>query len=824
MKIPTSDKRQAFRVLLTSIYLATAIPFIAQGAVDFRPALQPLEEGVPEVAVARLQNLLGTNLTSSERQIATLKLAEALVVAGNAEKALKVLADPQVRGLAAAKFWRAQAGASLGRWQDALAAYNQVVSDEKSPLGVDALFGKAEALRALDRKDEALRTFELLFADARWSLRARFRCTELFIEKHDAASAENALSQAQPQSALEKQQRRFLRGRIEAELNHPEKALALFQSTLKKSEQTSRPLLIAALFAISDVHLKLKAPEAADDVLEAFIEHHPADPDLAQIFAKLDRVYQTERKPSRNELVRWTRDPAQPRRALAQWYLARSDLRAGRRSNALEEFRSLVSGSVKLPVLADGYMEFAQLEIEDERFDEALAVLEAASSLQPTAAQATKLKWLAAEVNYRAKRFETAARNFEVVAHSSAAFDAALFNASLGWLQVGDSSRFLSDFQELNRRVPDKEARAELLLEQGSMQAAHGDQNAVSSLQNFVHDFPDNKRLSEAWVTLAELAFHASPPRLEEARADLSRAMESAPTAAALERGDYLNIWIEDSGTSDDAKIVSLANQFLQKHATSRFVPEVRMKLAEAYYRRQDFANAQTQFELLSQQDPNGALAEKALFFAAESAMASMGTDSLDHALALFDEVVRKNGELKWAARNEQAVIERKLGKTQDALVLYDEVLKANARPGEKREALCGKGDIYFEMGPADSGNYKRAIEQYDQLISDPDAPPHWRHQALFKKGVCLEKMADRSGALGIFYRVLENEQRPDRPREFFWFYKAGFNAARLLEDEAKWNSAAVIYQKLAAAGGTRSDEAKARLAQLRLEHFLWEQ
>jgi hypothetical protein len=248
------------------------------------------------------------------------------------------------------------------------------------------------------------------------------------------------------------------------------------------------------------------------------------------------------------------------------------------------------------------------------------------------------------------------------------------------------------------------------------------------------------------------------------------------------------------------------------------------MKLAEAYYRRQDFANAQTQFELLGQQDPNGRFSEKALFFAAESAMASMGTDSLDHALALFNEVVRKSGDLKWAARNEQAVIERKLGKPQDALLLYDEVLKANARPGEKREALCGKGDIYLEMGPADPGNYKRAIEQYDQLISDGEAPPHWHNQALFKKGVCLEKTADRLGALAIFYRVLENEGRLDRPREFFWFYKAGFNAARLLEDESKWNSAAAIYQKLAAAGGVRSDEAKARLAQLRLEHFLWEQ
>jgi tetratricopeptide (TPR) repeat protein len=244
--------------------------------------------------------------------------------------------------------------------------------------------------------------------------------------------------------------------------------------------------------------------------------------------------------------------------------------------------------------------------------------------------------------------------------------------------------------------------------------------------------------------------------------------------------------------------------------------------LAEAYYRRQDFPNAQTQFELLAQQNPSGPLAEKALFFAAESAMSAMGPHSLDHAIVLFDRVVQLKGDLRWTARNEQAVIERKLGKPQEALVLYDEVLKNNPKSSERREAICGKGDIYFDMGTEDAKNYRRAIDAYEQLAADNSEPGHWRNQALFKKGTCLEKTADRDGALAAFYQVLEDQRRPNRPPEFFWFYRAGFNAARLLEDDSKWDSAAAVYEKLATAGGTRSDEAKARLSRLRLEHFLW--
>jgi hypothetical protein len=153
---------------------------------------------------------------------------------------------------------------------------------------------------------------------------------------------------------------------------------------------------------------------------------------------------------------------------------------------------------------------------------------------------------------------------------------------------------------------------------------------------------------------------------------------------------------------------------------------------------------------------------------------------------------------------------------------LYDEVLKGDARPSEKREALCGKGDIFFEMGGSDPKNYRRAIEIYDQLASEKEESIHWRNQALFKKGLCLEKETDRAGALATFYTVLENDTRHDRPPELFWYYKAGFNAARLLEDDSKWESAAVIYQRLAAADGSRSEEARARLNRLRLEHFLW--
>jgi predicted Zn-dependent protease/TolA-binding protein len=789
---------------------------------EIAEASAPIAEGVPEVALVRLQALLNNNLPESEWRAVVEKLAEAQIAAKQPENTLALLADVRVHELPWAKFWRAQAFASLHRWAEALPLYEQLAKDDGSPFGRAATFGAAEMLRALGRRDEALKKFTLLIQHKKWAVRAQLRAAELDLETGDAAGARRLLEEMQSTSTAERRERRVLRGRLELIQRRPERAIDIFQGLLKRPEGAAHSTLIAAVFGIAEAQLQLKTPESADDVIEQFIDRHPADPDLPLLFAKLDELYRAEHKPSRNELERWVRTPEQPRRTFARWYLARLEIRAGRRERARQLFTDLRHTTVKSQAIAPALLEFAQFEVEDKHFDEAIAILGDARSFHPEPSLLTQIDFLSAQVQYLARRFDRSAADFEQIARSRSPWaKIALFNASTGWLQLGDHSRFLADYGELEKLGGDEEPRADLRLEEGLVQAAKGDEKAARSLQQFIHDFPKNPRVSEALVSLAELAFHASPPRLEEARKYLTRATESS-TAAAAERGDYLNIWIEESAGGDEAKVIDLAKHFLEQHGTSRFAPEVRMKLAELYYRRQDFANAQTQFELIAQETPNNSLGEKALFFAAESAMSSMDEHSLDRAIVLFDQVVRQNGALRWAARNEQAVIERKLGKPKDALALYDEVLKSDAGPSEKREALCGKGDIFFEMGTTDPSSYQRAIEVYDQLASDRDEPIHWRNQALFKKGLCLEKKSDRANALATFYKILEGDARPDRRRELFWYYKAGFNAARLLEEDSKWESAAAIYEKLAAAGGSRSEEAKARLTNLRLEHFLW--
>jgi TolA-binding protein len=785
-------------------------------------AIKPLADGVPEVTVSRLQGLLKQNLSEADWRSVAEKLLEAMVAANQTGDALKVVADPRLRQSQVATFWHAQLLARLHRSAEALVLYRQIAADNGSGLQAEALFGAAEMLRATNHPDEALQSLSLLLRDPEWRVRAELRATELYLDKADAGNARRLLEKTQPTTAAERKVRHFLRGRLELVMKRPDRGLAIFESILQQPEGATHETLTAVLFALADTHLQLNTPETGDDALENFIEHYPNDVDLSRIFAKLDELYRAERKPSRAELDRWARDPAEPRRAFAQWYLARFDLRVGRRDRALESFTALRRSHPQNVALVPAFIEFARFQLYDRRFDEALAILNEARTLGPEPALLDHLNLLAAEVEYRARQFDAATDDFEQVAQShSDLAPVALFNAALSALQKGDEAQFAANIQEFGTKTGDEKSQADLQLEAGLTEAAKGDPRAPQSLNNFVRKFPNNERTAEAWVALAELAFHSTPPRVDEARKDLTRAAQAKPTPIAQERADYLAIWLEDSRPAGDTKAAELAKQFIQRHETSTLLSSVRMKLGEIYFHQEDFANAETQFELLTEQNATNPFTERALFFAGEAAMASMASQSLDRALVLFDRVVRLNGEFKWAARNEQALIERKLGKPQDALVLYNEVLNGTARPAEKREATCGQGDIFFEMAASDPKNYQRAIEAYDRLAADRDAPGYWRNQALFKKGLCLEKRADRSGALASFYAILEEGTRSDKPHEFFWFYKAGFNAGQLLEADSKWESAAAVYQQLASVGGSRSSEARERLDRLRLEHFL---
>ncbi len=135
--------------------------------------------------------------------------------------------------------------------------------------------------------------------------------------------------------------------------------------------------------------------------------------------------------------------------------------------------------------------------------------------------------------------------------------------------------------------------------------------------------------------------------------------------------------------------------------------------------------------------------------------------------------------------------------------------------------ALMKKGETLFSLAATDPTNYAKAIAVWQMVAADPAASRRWKNEALAKIGDAYRKTGDTDAALAAYYDVLNAGQ--EKEPEYFWYYKAGFEAGRLFETQKRYKEAIAIYDKLSAIDGPRAEEAKARINRIRLDNFLWE-
>src|SRR6266576_1209455 len=273
------------------VFLA-AISLIAVGNVqadfadDLAKASAPTSDGVPEVAIFRLRSLAKQNLTRDQQRLVADNLVQALIAANRPAEAVSLITANNLTETASDKFWYAQALASLGQSGGALGLYDAAAADNKFLLRNDAIFGAAEMLRALNRLDEALGRVTPLLQIKQWQTRAALCLASLYLDKNDAQNAQRVLKRVGDETPAQRKQRRFLTGRLELVEGRSDRALTYLEPLTKKPREVTHPVMVTTLFLIADAHLQLKTPETGDDFVEDFIDHHPADAALPQLFAK----------------------------------------------------------------------------------------------------------------------------------------------------------------------------------------------------------------------------------------------------------------------------------------------------------------------------------------------------------------------------------------------------------------------------------------------------------------------------------------------------------------------------------------------------------
>jgi TolA-binding protein len=785
-------------------------------------ALEAHRAGVPEVSITKLRQFLANPGTPARLETARILLARCLIETQKMREAAQVLESatgPE------ATFLKAQEALRSRRFREAADDFEELATSTNA-FSVEARLGLADTQKATGELEAALQTLGPLIVDEKSAdPRAKLIAAEIYLSESKIAEAENLISGLKANTRKNEVEKICLEGELALKQGKLEEAAAAFSKVLEKPEDRTFRIVAVARLGLAKVLVQKQEYEEAENELEKLISDQPRSAILADLFQNLFEIYSRENNPETTELVRWaaenpdTSGPDRP--AYALYYLMRLQIQQGLTTEAAQNCRKLVERFPDHPTAVDASLILGRQQIGAGHFDDAIKQLETLLERSPNLPPEDRFRvnYLLGETNYIRGNVSAARDIFRgLAAHFGYDRENTLFNSAICSLRLGDPSAFEQAYRELERQKPPEELIGDLVFDKGLLEAKSGNASADETLRRFVHRFPNNPQTAQARLIQAELRMNGQPPNLDGARKALS---EIAATGDAQndEKANRVKFFVAASDPSQNARSVqALAQDYLQKYPDSPAKAEVRLKLGELYFRENDFPNAQTQFELVQEESPDSPLVETALFLAGEAARKSLNSASVDRAISLFEDVYKLGGPLKFQARLEQATTMRQTKHEREAIVLLDDLLTQNPPTDIRYQALDGKGECLFTLAANDPKMYEEAIGAFDTLLASEGLPTEWKQQALYQKGKCLEKLAKLDDALSNYYDVLAAEGDGDQ----IWFFRAGFDAAQILEDRRSWSSAAAIYEKLANTRGARAEEAKNRLTRLRLEHFLW--
>jgi hypothetical protein len=800
---------------------------------EYRQAVEALQDRLPEVAITRLEKLLATGAAKGPALPAVkLLLAEACVRAGRGPEALTALME--AGSSSEANYWRGAALALTGRYAEAEKTLAEL--PENAPYLTEAAFTRASMLTALGQPSAALALLKPLMEskDAVTSARAKLWSAELLISAQRPAAE---IAPLLPAPAAAAQSRfaaswRYLRARLALLSGNAREAAAQFTALAEGGKGVTPALQQAAALG------RARALEAGGQKAEALtaveklIGLSPPPPPgvLLSAFELFERLNSPPVEEAGSFIATWQKSEDATLRLLAKLAATGALEAAGKPPvEVLAACKALASEEAANPLLPWVLLRQARLTLAAGDKAAALAVTAELEKATASASSPAVRAWTAAlkaTAAFDDAQFKEAARQFLRAAQDTTTADAriaAAYNAALAELYSGlaDAPAPLAMLDGINTPAG-RTAGAEFHLERALYLAASGQPGAESGLTAFVTALPQHPRRFEALLALAELTIRAP----QQDAAAITRAIEAAAQAAGDPAAQEAVAWlrVQAAETGDSATHSKAAEDFLTAWPQTTRRTLLHMRLGESHYRRQNFAAARAQFELLAKEAlPGDPLIEPALFWAGKAALLTLGTNAGEEAIALWEQVASRakdGSRFKLEARLQIAQLKQRRSDFPGALQLLEEIITSRPDPNTRRQALCTRGEIL--AAPAGSpADITRGLASFDEVAADTTLPPPWRHEALVRKGVSLEQLKRTDEALAAYHQVLT--EPPTAPgSDDYWFHRAGEKALRMMESRGKFEEAVSIAEKMARAPGPRGQAAAALVNTLVLKYRIW--
>jgi len=798
----------AILLLFASVHALPAQSTVAEKAEA------SIREGFPQAAIAPLEEALRTASATGKPSLVLL-LGRAQLAAGRPADALRTLDGPTDRTSSDALLLRAAALSAQGGLQDAAKILEPLAprSSEAALLLARIRFeqGQTAAARGLlaaagaapPTEPNALRLF-----------------LDLQLSAGDLPASEAALTTTRDQGLIPADELDTMLGRLRLAQSRPSEAAELFRAVLTSKNPPVRVRENARL-GLARSLIALGVDNRARDALREGIAEAP---DSGVMRETMEQWILLEGKlgtdPS-TELRAWAAEKDTRRGFEARLQLARLDLARKRPDAAAESLEPLVADPSLSP--ADSLrvrLLLAETRIAAGQTSAALQLLDG----MPAASSGAASQYLLADLRGRALAADGAYRRAYEAFATALSFAstpqetaAAAANGLITALAADDLPLARRSYEVLRQADP---ASPELVRWSFLLATAEAREDRIDGLGALARRAPSVEYAFLAKLALAEWRLARGEPSAAERILRTARdEVDTPPRDAALRAAE---IFAADSaGSLSREELEAAGTKFLTDYPAAPEATDVSFKLGELHSRAGNHAAAESVFTGLAAKLPNPEAASLAKFLAAQSASRSMSTEGNERALAWFDEIAQTTSSLRYRARFEQASLLIRARRFDDALTLYERILAAKPPDEVRYAALMEKGDTLFALAADSPDKFREAAAVYASLAASIAAPADWRDQAACKRATALTRTGRTDEALAVYREVLTRP--PGSQADQFWFYKAGLEAARLLEDQQDWPAAITIYDKLASANGPQREELTQRARRLRLEHFIWE-
>jgi TolA-binding protein len=478
-------------------------------------------------------------------------------------------------------------------------------------------------------------------------------------------------------------------------------------------------------------------------------------------------------------------------------------------------------------------LQLGEMEWKEKNIENAVALLQRAMKESSDSSLASEARFRLGTVYFSNQQYAQAYTNFLAVlenAEAGALREKAVFNALLA---LSKQNR-IAEFNQLKARFgtlfPQSLLQEQTIKEQAQLYARSGQwDRARERWQLLLDNYPDSE--SRAQVMLAIGQSYYDEAKYQEAVNQLEQVTQAFSEGDIFVSAEFLKfcaLYQMDRKNAD--KILNGLRTLLEEFPKPPISGSIQFKIGQIYFDKEDFPNAQTQFETMAQNYPKHDSADEALYFAGLSAMRRANWSA---AIELFEDLTKRYP-------NSPRILESRLGqgdalisqaKFSSALAIYDSIIQRFSDQPQVALAYLRRGICLYRLA-ADAESEKRyseALAAFNESLKRDKIKVEWKNEAGWRKGQTLEKLGRNQEALETYLDVVygrlvtASQTNQIQPPEYYWFGKSVIEAGALLEQKQEWKEAIALYRVAEKQGGPEVGAWRDRRLKLQRDYFIYD-